>query len=41
MLIDGEVIGGETALDGGLDWLGLDHRLVPGLADRVAQVPGP
>ena len=38
--IDGEVIGGEAALDGGQQRPGLDHRLVPGLGDRGAQVPG-
>src|SRR6266851_10284854 len=39
-LIDGEVIEGEPALDRRLERPGLDHRRVPGLPDRRAQVPG-
>ena len=39
--IDGEVIGGEAARDGGLERPGLDHRLVPGsaIASRRSPVP--
>src|SRR5208283_1335900 len=40
LLVHGEVIDGEPALDRGLQRLGLDHRLVAGVADRAAQVPG-
>src|SRR5271157_16066 len=40
LLIDGEVIDGEPSLDRGPQGLGLDHRLVPGISDRAAQVPG-
>ena len=39
-LVDGEVIDGEAALDRGLQRLGLDDGLVPGVGDRAAQVPG-
>jgi hypothetical protein len=35
LLIDGEVIDGEPASDRGLRRLGLDHCLMPGLADRA------
>jgi len=38
--INGEVSGGEPAVHGGLDRPGLDHRGVPGVADRGAQFPG-
>ena len=38
--IDGEVIAGEAAGDGGQERPGLDHRPVPGCGDRRAQVPG-
>src|SRR5258706_10922260 len=37
---DGEVIDGEPARYRGANRLGLDHRLVSGLADRIAQVTG-
>src|SRR5713226_7514911 len=40
VLADGEVIDGEPALDRRTQRLGLDHRLVPGLLDRIAQVTG-
>ena len=39
VLIGGEVIDGEPAPDRGLDRPGLDHRRMPGLAQRRAQVP--
>ena len=41
LLIDGEVVHGEAVLDGRLDRLGLDHRLVTGAADRITQLTGP
>jgi len=34
---DGEIVDGEPALDRALHRPGLDHRLVPGLADRLPQ----
>jgi hypothetical protein len=40
VLVDGEVVEGEPALDRRLQRLGLDHRGIPGLPDRVPQVPG-
>src|SRR5262245_1090810 len=39
-LIDGEVVQGEPAVDGRRERPGLDHRGVPGLAQRGTQVPG-
>jgi hypothetical protein len=39
-LIDTEVIQGEPALDGRLEWPGLDDRRVPGLLQRRTQVAG-
>jgi hypothetical protein len=36
LLVHGEVLAGEPAGHGGLDRLGLDHRLVPGIPDRLA-----
>src|SRR5689334_24606479 len=39
VLVDGEVVEGEPALDRGLQRLGLDRRGIPGLPDRVPQVP--
>src|SRR5258708_1228681 len=36
LLIDGEVVHGEPALDRGPQRLGLGHRLVPGIPDRAA-----
>src|ERR1019366_3779685 len=40
LFVDGEVVDGEPALDGGPERLGLDHRVMPGLLDRAPQVPG-
>src|SRR5262249_60955644 len=40
LVIDGEVVAGEPAGHGRLHRLGLDHRLVPGVTDRLAQLPG-
>src|SRR6266516_2967100 len=40
LFADGEVVDGEPALDGGAQRLRLDHRLVPGLLYRIAQVTG-
>ena len=34
--VNDEVIGREAALDGGQEWPGLDHRLMPGPGDRRA-----
>src|SRR5580658_5523210 len=39
-MVDGEVINGEPALDGRVQWLWLDDRLMAGVADRLAQLPG-
>jgi hypothetical protein len=36
LLIDDEVIDGESVLNGGAQRLGLDHRVVAGVADRAA-----
>jgi hypothetical protein len=36
LLVHGEVVDGEPALHRGLQRLGLDHRLVPGLLYRIA-----
>src|SRR6266542_675446 len=40
VFVHGEVIDGEPALDRGLQRLGLDPRLVSGVLDRAAQIPG-
>src|SRR6266568_5723757 len=40
LLADGEIIDGEPALDRGTQRPGLDHRLMAGLVDRIAQVTG-
>lgn len=39
VLVDGEVVQGEPALDRRGQRLGLDHRGISGLPDRVPQVP--
>ena len=40
IFVHGEVVQGEPALDGGQQRVRLDHRLVPGPGDRIAQVSG-
>src|ERR1035438_1147032 len=39
LFADGEVVDGEPALDGGPERLGLDHRGMPRLVDRIPQGP--